>query len=303
MLCVAVMALNASGQDCDLHIQVITPDTGMCGGDSAIGSLLSTRLMKALTSNGVTADDNYGQLYLSGKFDDIYKETLAGPPAQTAVHTSLTLMVADIFGNKTFDSETFDLRGVGTSPQRAYINALGSLNAKNKKLEEFINRAKRKVISYFDNNYASLLAKAKTAATRHDYDQALYFASLIPQCCKGYPQAERALLEYHQQYLNFEGTRLLNQAKAAFALSPNSEGAAEAYALLNNIDPSSSAYNPAMSFASEVKKQTKAEYDFEVHQKYTDEHQTRLKKIDAARQIGVAFGQGQKQTTTNILWK
>lgn len=298
--CIAASA--ASAQDCDLHIQVVTPDTEMCAGDSSVGDLLADRLTRTLTANGVTADENYGQFYISGRFNDIYKETLPGPPVQTAVHTTLTLMVADIFGNKTFDSETFELRGVGTSPQRAYINALGSLS-RNNALNSFIERAKEKVIAYFDTNYTDLLSKAKTAAALHDYDQALYFTGLIPQCCKGYSQAEKALLSYYQQYIDLEGTRLLNQAKSAFAIRPDADGAMEAYALINRIDPYSSAYGKAMSFADEIKKQTKAEYDFEVHQKYDDSHQIDLKKIDAARQIGVAFGQGQKSSTTNILWK
>jgi len=298
-----VASVTSSAQDCDLHIQVVTPDTEMCAGDSSVGELLATRLTRALTMDGVTADANYGQFYISGRFDDLYKETVPGPPMQTVVHTNLTLMVADIFGNKTFDSETFDLRGVGTSPQRAYINALGGLTKNNKLLSDFVDRARNKVISYFDANYSGLLSKAKTAAARHDYDQALYFAGLIPQCCKGYPQAERAMLTYYQQYIDLEGTQLLNQARSAFAVSPNADGAIEAYELLNRIDPSSSAYGAAMKFANEIKKQTKAEYDFEVHQKYNDAHQLDLKIIDAARQIGVAFGKGQKSTTTNIFWR
>ncbi len=289
--------------DCDLHIHVIAPDTEMCGGDPAIGNLLATRLMRALTADGVTADDNYGQFYISGRFDNLYKDTQPGPPMQSVVHTSLTLMVADIFGNKVFDSETFDLRGVGTSPQRAYINALNQLSPRNKALEGFVARARNKVISYFDKNYRSLLSKAGASAARHDYEQALYFASLIPQCCVGYPEAEKALLTYYQQYIDNEGTILLNKARAEFAISPNADGAAAAYAYLNLINPDSKAYGAAQSFAREVAAQTKAEYDFEVHQKYNDRHALQLKQIDAARQIGVAFGSGQKAQTTNILWK
>ena len=250
---------SANAEQCDLYIQVVKPDTEMCAGDATVGNLLATRLTRALTADGVTADENYGQLYLSGRFDDLYKETMPGPPTQTVVHTSLTLMVADIFGNKVFDSETFDLRGVGTSPQRAYINALGQLNKNNASLTGFVERARNKVISYFDANYRSLLAKARTAAKQHDFEQALYFASLIPQCSKGYPEAEKTMLSIYQQYIDNEGQMLLNKARAEFAISPNAEGAAAAYAYLNRIDTQSSAYGPSQSFAREIEKQTKAE--------------------------------------------
>lgn len=289
--------------DCDLHIRVITPDTEMCGGAPAIGNILSTRLIRVLTADGVTADSNYGQFYISGRFDNLYKETLPGPPTQTVVRTVLTLMVADIFGNKVFDSEIFELRGVGTSQQRAYINAVNQLKADNKALVNFISRAKNKIISYFDSNYRQLLSKAKTAAARHDFDQALYFASLIPQCSAGYSEAENVMLTYYQEYINNEGKILLDKARAAFSISPDAEGAVKAYGYLQMIDTDSSAYSAAQAFAREIGKQTKTEYDFEVHKKYEDKKDIKLKQIDAARQIGVAFGNGQAPNTTNILWK
>lgn len=296
-------SLACFAEDCDLHIQVVTPDAEMCAGDETIGNLLTTRLTRVLTADGVTGDDYYGQFYITGRFDDLYKDTQPGPPMQTVVHTSLTLMVADIFGNKVFDSETFDLRGVGTSPQRAYINALNQLTPRNKALENFIIRARNKVIGYFDQNYQQLLSKASAAASTHDYEQALYYSSLIPQCCVGYSQAEKAMLNYYQQYIDYEGTMLLNKARAEFSMCPNADGARQAYEYLNRINPYSSVYNSARSFAAEIEKQTKAEYAFEVHQKYEDEQALMLKKIDAARQIGVAYGSGQKSQTTNILWK
>lgn len=303
LLTAMTLSFGAKAVECDLHVQVVEPTPEMCGGDAALAKQLSIRLLRALTADGVSADDNYGQFYITGRFDDVYKETLAGPPASTAVHTTLTLMVADIFGNKVFSTESFELRGVGTSNQRAYINALSQISGRNSALKAFIGNARTKVISYFDKNYRSLLAKAATAATKHDYDQALYWAGLIPQCSAGYPEAEKAMLTYWQGYIDLEGTKLLNQARSAFAVAPNAEGAAEAYGFINMIDPSSSAYKTAMAFAEEIRKQTKVEYDFEVHQKYEDRMDIERKKIEASRQVGIAYGQGQKPTTTNILWK
>lgn len=296
------MAVAMNARDCDLHVQVVPPTAEMCDGHPEISNMLATRLMNAMTAAGVTADENYGQFYISARFDHLFKETVAGPPVQTALHTNLTLMVADLAGGKVFDSQSFELRGVGTSEQRAFLNALSQLNGKNNRLREFVDRAQDKVISYFDKNYKGLLAKAQTAAARNDYDQALYYSSLIPQCCTGYAQAEAAMLKYYHAYIDREGVKLLNAAKHAFAVSPNAEGAAEAYALLEQIDPSSSAYARAMTFADEVKRQTKVEYDFEVHQKYEDQMGLRRQLIDSARQVGVAYGNGQKSTTTNILW-
>lgn len=290
-------------QTCDLHIQVVKPTAEMCDDNEAIANLVQTRLIKALTIDGVSAGENYGQFYISGRFDDLYKETLPGPPVQTVLNTSLTLMVADIFDNKVFASETFDLKGVGTSEQRAYINALNQINARNNRFEQFINNASKKVISYFDANYTKLLAKAESAAKMQDYEKALYFASLIPECSKGYPAAEKALQSYYQKFIDDLGTQLLRRARGEFSMKPNAEGAAKAYEYLYQISINSSAYPAAESFARQIEKQTKIEYDFEVHKKYEDALATERAKIDAARQIGVAYGNGQRDNTTNILWK
>lgn len=290
-------------QECDLQVQVVQPTPEMCGGSQSVAKHISSKLLNALTASGVSADENYGQFYVTAKFDDSYRETVPGPPMSTVVHTTMTLMLADILGNKVFDSETFELRGVGTSPERAYLNAMSQLGKNNETWKNFLSNAQKKMLKYFDKNYPQLLAKASKAAAKRDYEEALYFSSLIPECCVGYDEAERDMLKYWQGYINDEGLNLLNQAKSAFALSPNAQGAAEAFGYINSIHPSSSAYPAAMKFADEVKKQTKAEYDFEVHKKYEDKMDVTRRTIDAARQIGVAYGNGQKSSTTNILWK
>lgn len=302
-LIISACSITLNAQDCDLQIQVVTPQAKACGGDQKVADMLATRLVSALNASGVSASKSFGQFYLSGRFDDNYKDAVPGPPASVAVHTTLTLMVADMFDGKVFASQSFDLRGVGTSEQSAYINALSSLTGRNAQLKNFVKSANSTVIKYFDSNYKTLLAKANTAAAKHQYEEALYYSSIIPPCSKGYGEAERLMLSYYQDYIDLEGTRLLQAARHAFAVSPNADGAMEAYALIEKINPASKAWKDATAFADEVKRQTKKEYDFEVHQKYEDAHEVVLRKIDAARQVGVAFGQGQAANTTNILWK
>lgn len=302
-LIMTAVSLTLSAQDCDLQIQVVTPQANVCGDDPKVAEMLATRLVSALNGAGMSASGSFGQFYLSGRFDDIHKELVPGPPAGVMVHSTLTLMVADMFDGKVFASQSFDLRGVGTSAQRAYINALSPLNGRNNRLKDFVKSVNRQVIDYFDANYRTLLAKAKTAASRQQYDEALYYSSIIPPCCKGYGEAERLMLGYYKDYIDLQGTRLFEAARHAFAVNPDSTGAVEAYALLEQIDPASKVWTSAIAFADEVKRQTQKEYDFEVHQKYDDAHEMNLRKIDAARQVGVAFGQGQAANTTNILWK
>ncbi len=292
---------SAYSNGCELFMQVSVEDSG--DAPSQLSDMLEDRLTRALNSNGVMADQGYGQMILTGKFTDLYKEQGAGSPPQIAVHTTLTLSIGDVAQGAVFATQSFDLRGVGTSEQRAYINALKSLSPRSKAFEDFVSSATAKTIAYFDRNYSSILAKAERAASMKDFEQALYYSTFIPQCCSGYPQAQAATLRYYKQYIDYDGLNLLREAKAQFALSPNAEGAAKAYALLSQINPDSSAYSESVRFADEVKRQTKVEYDFEVHKKYEDNIQMEKQRINAAKEIGVAYGRGQKNSTTNILWR
>lgn len=292
-----------AANDCDLDVQLIAPDPTATDSPEEVNQLLVTRLEQALHAAGFSAGDSYGQFYMSGRFVDSYKELLPGPPKQWAVTTQLTLYVADLGSNKSFASKTFELRGIGTSEQRAYMNALSQLSGKSEILKSFVKEAEGRVIDYFNRNYKSYLAKAQTAAAQGDYKQALYYSTLIPYCSTGWGEASNATLSYYQKDIDKDGAKLLMEAKSIFAANPNAYGAADAFSILSQIDPASSSYKAAVKFAEEMNKQAKSEYNFEVHEKYKDNLSKEKSMIQAAKEIGVAYGRGQKAQTTNILWR
>ena len=221
---------------------------------------------------------------------------------QTAVHTMLTLYIGNASTREIFASQTFDLRGVGTTEQRALINAMRPLNARNTSLAGFVDKGKRKIINYYDTHYQQIIAQAERAATTHDYEQALYLVSNIPSCSVGYGAANQALKRYFKQYIDLSGTQALRAARSIWAANPTAEGAQEALAYLMQIDPESSAYPGAEALLKEMKTVVKDDKDFELRQKYNDQIDLEKREIEAARAVGVAFGNGQKPTTTNLMW-
>lgn len=303
-VCLSLMSFSAmADNNCDLMVQVVNPTDNNSSLSENVSQNVSMRLVNALNQNGMMAANDYGQFLLVPRFSNLYTETLVGPPAQTAVRVNLTLGVAGIGGGGILHSKSFELRGVGSSEERAYINALGTLSSQNAEFKKFMVEAQRNIIGYFDKNYASLLSKAKRAASQQNYDEALYYSTMIPSCCKGYSEAEKASERYFKAYIDLEGIKLLNAAKGKFATSPNADGAVAAYELLAQINPESSVYAKAMNFADEIKRDTQKEYDFEVHKKYNDKVSLESQRINAMREIGVAYGKGQAAQTTNLLWK
>ncbi len=95
---------------------------------------------------------------------------------------------------------------------------------------------------------------------------------------------------------------LYNKAYAAWSSSTRSVGAQVATLYIYLIDSSSSVYSKSQQLADEIKETVRGDFVFDKQTKYKDSVALKNAYIDAARQIGVAYGNGQKETTTNLLW-
>ena len=264
--------------------------------------MLNSRLATAITSDGIIASMPYGQFFITAKFNHVTEGVVQGPPMQKAIHTSLTLIIGDMDGRQIYSAKTFDLKGVGTSSQRALINCLRSVNVRNQDFELFINTGRDKILNYYNKNYVSILAKAKKAADMKRYEEALYYACYIPECCIGYNDAYKCIMSIMQSYRDNDSETLYNKAYIAWSSSPNSEGARTASLYLSLIEPSSSVYSKSQQLATDIHKTIRCDYIFETRDKYNDSLALKKAYIDAARNIGVAYGCGQKETTTNLFW-
>lgn len=269
---------------------------------AATENYLLTRLQNALSADGIAVDDGLSQFFIAGRFSHIMEDVLPGPPMQSALHTALTLYIGDMSSETIYASTTLDLRGVGTSSERAFINALRQLNARNQQIESFVNTARRKIISYFDSNYQQIIAQADRAAAQHNYEEALWRLNMVPECCRGYDQVRAKTNVMFKNYIDQQGVALLSQAKAIWAASHDPASASDAFAFLLQIDPESSAYPAAQNLVKEINESVKSDRQFELRQKYKDKIDMEKSRINAAREIGVAYGRGQKAQTTNIMW-
>lgn len=294
-------ALQAAAQGCDIPIRVMSMPQAENIPESTL-DMVNNRLASAITAAGTMAPADYGQFFITAKFNHSTEDVVAGPPKQVAVNTTMTLLLGDIEGEQIYASKTFELRGVGTSTQRALANAMKPLNARNPAFEQFVKAGKDKIIAYYDKIYPSILAKADRAASLNKYDEALYYACSIPECCVGYTEASDHVARIFKEYVDRDAEILYKKAYAAWGAAPNEEGAREALAYLSLVEPSSAIYPKCQKLAQEIKNTVRGDYEFENMGKYNDEVSLKRAQIEAARQIGVAYGSGQKESTTNLLW-
>ncbi len=282
LISVALLAIPffASAQECDIEIAIANITKGEVV-PAAVNSRLEAKLTRALAKAGVIAAPYDSQFFIAGRFDDAFNDIIAGVSQKVVVKTTLTLYIGDADNQKVFASESFDLKGVGATDQQAYTNALNMISPTNSKLVDFIIKGKQKIIDYFDNNYATYINNARKAMASRDYGQALFYATSIPSCSRGYNEAVALALQINSDNLDYNGNQLLAKAQAAWAADPTESGAREAHKYLTQIDPNCSASSAAKSLSAEISKTTQKQWEFENVTKYKDQLALEHKRLDA----------------------
>lgn len=297
---VAAMAMVAFGAmaegRCEIAIGFAPFTTEGDKVPAGIERKLQSKIKTCLTANGVAAADVDCQFFVTGRFDHGYSERQSGMGGRVLVKTELQLAICDADGKKVYATETFPLSGMGASDEAALTKALTSLSPRNPDFINFVERGKEKIVQYFNGNYQTYLTKAKQALKARDYDQALYWSTQVPECCNGYDEASALSISIYNDRTNYESAMNLAKAEGEWAADPTGTGAAAAYQYLALVDPSASCYPQAKALGKKISQTVKDNYDFETKEKYRVEKALERRRIDAAKEVGVAWAQNQPKT-------
>lgn len=293
--------LAANAQDCPLPLSVNISELNSQLSDNAL-NVLENSLSRIATKTGFSSDLSLNQFILTAKVDQLDKSVLSGPPTQVVNDWGVTLYIVDSYNKTKFATEYIEVKGVGTNETKSETNAAKNINASNTKIANLMNTGKQKILEYYNANYETILNEAKKKASLKMYEDALALAMSVPECSEGGKSAHTVCLQIYEKYRDQICLSLLNRARMAWATSQDAAGAAEAAEYIVNIDPDASCYKDAMALYKEIKGQLRSDIDFETREKYRDSVSIEKQKIDAMRQIGVAYGRGQKAKTTNLMW-
>lgn len=296
-----MVAAGAYAQKCEMPIS-IQLDDDFANVPVAARTVLYQSLSRMATENGLTTEAPTTPFVLTAHCDVLDKSNLPGPPIQTVYNLGVTFYMADTYTQKKFGTAYVQLNGVGTGEVKSYINAFRRINANNADIQGLINRGKAKMMEYYNTQYSNIIKEAKRLASLQQYEEALTLVLSIPVCSNGGDQATAYGLQLYTKYLDRMNLFLLNRAKALWAAGQDQATAAEVCALLAQVDPDAACYAEAAKVMKEVKAQVRSDIDFEMRQKYNDQIDLEKARIASARAVGVAFGNGQKQTTTNLMW-
>ena len=226
-----------------------------------------------------------------------------------AQNLDITLFIGDAITNSIFSNTTLSLKGVGTNENKAFIDALKTINPKNKEVLAFLEEGKTKIINYYSTNCDFILKEASTLSDQFKFNEAIYQLMMVPNVCKEcYFKAKDAATLIFNKKIESDCTEKLKEAKLIWAAEPTENGALKASAIMISIIPSDNCKTEINKLAIEIKNklqlEQKKKYDFDMLE-MQKRYDTEQKIIDAQKEISIEYLRNQPKTVTynNIYWR
>lgn len=290
-----VLASVCHAQDISINAQVVDEKI-----PEEAARQLETKLQALLTANGY-ADNGYTERFvLTAKVDITQKDVTPTTPSRISEKMDITLMIGDVVENKLYATITLSSAGIGTNENKAFISAFRNIKGDNPQIQQMLNEAKAKILDYYTNHCSEIVLRANSLTAVQKYDEAIALLVAVPNVCNEcfvLCQQEAGIV--YQQKIDEEATVLLEQAQAAWASSQNASGASKVADIISNINPKCSIYTNVVALRNAVESKLQAdakrEWDFKMQQ-YEDNQQLKRRLVDAAKAVGVAWGQHQPST-------
>lgn len=267
--------------------------------------LLTNRMKTAIDNSGMGATEDVTQFYLTARSSLLEKHIVPGAPTKYFSTSEIYLYVVDAMAQKEFAAFTLETKGVGNSEQQAATNSIREFRATNGKLIGFLKDVNRKILDYYNSQYRNIITEARSLALTHKYEEALFRLSCIPQACVGYQEAVDAAVEIYQKYLDDKSYKALAKATAIWNAGQDAYAAAEAGQYLAEVDPNSKYFEEATALNAEIKARVHSDIDYYRSLEARDAnwgHEEKMSSIDAWKQVGVAYGNGQKSMYYKSIW-
>ena len=255
--------------------------------------------MNLITSKyGIGGSTAKQRFIITANVIELTKDITPTTPAIYTYNLQLTLYIGDGIAGTLFSSLPISLKGSGKSETKAYIMALKGLDTNDPKYGAFIEEGKTKIIKYFNSKCDFILKEAEMLSSKSDFDAAISTLTSVPEVCKDcYDKAMTAVAPIFKKQIDRQCKASLMEAKNAWNQSQDASGASAASNYLGQIDPNASCYAEAVAFTNTIAKRVKEidqrEWNFQMKQQQ-DDVDIQKATIKAARDIGVAYGNGPK---------
>ena len=263
---------------------------------------LKTRLERIVTKAGLGGSSYNNRFIMTAKIVELDKEVSSTTPVIYFYNLEITLLIGDAIEGTLFASQAIETKGAGNSQTKAYMDAIKKIKDQDQKYTAFIDKAKQKIIEYYNSKCDFYLKEAQSLSSKGEYDGAIATLFSIPEVCKEcYDKAMDAVGPIYKQQIDRQCKKDLMEANNIWSTNQDYYGAEQASKFLGSIDPNSSCFNEAKllndKIAKRIKEIDQREWAFQLKQQQ-DDVDIQKAEIKSARDIGVAYGQNQPKTIT-----
>lgn len=242
----ARISLNVHVPD---QIEPITP---------IVQSALENRLSQIVSKYGIADNGLNKRFTIVPRITITDKSITSTAPAMHVMVMEVSFFIGDGVDGKLFSSYSISSKGVGENETKAYMAALKNIKTTDPKFELFISEGKKKILEYYNSQCDFMLKDAKTLSAKSEYEEALSLLSSIPQVCSScYERANELTGIIYRKKIDYECTKLYDEANSIWSAKQDENGANEAARLLIQIDPLSSCFTVAKNLLDRIRNDIK----------------------------------------------
>jgi hypothetical protein len=254
------------------------PDLGEAG-----KQLLATRLNAAVSKIGYGGDGANPRFIIGPSINILSKNVTSTAPTKYANTYEVSLMVCDVSSETVFETYTFEVKGVGDSPAKAFINGFRDCKFDNDEFYTFLVKSQEKILAYYDQNCEMFIQEAEAQAKMRNFDAAFTVLSNVPPEAKTcYPKIVSKKTEYFQQSLNTNCQSVLASMKSEMGKANDATASGfnePAMAYYQMIDRQSSCFKEAESvyqaYLKKLNPKAKRDWEYQMQQ-----YQDKVKKLE-----------------------
>lgn len=255
---------------------------------------LRDKMLAAITAVGLGDMNDPTKIALQPSISIVDEHTGAGVQTSTRMTLNYTFSLVNIRSGEVYDTYTFrNIETRGENKINAISRSFRTVELNTPAFLNFLGNAQEKVIVQYERNLKLILAKVKTYSQTNDHEAALSLLMEIPEETPSYSRAVLPAIERtYKSHINQVGAELLQEAKAAWAASPDEEGAEKVSEILSQIPVGSTASADAQRLVKSIEQRLKTLDQRRwaaLNRQLAQQHQEKLAMINAARAVAVAY--------------
>ncbi|MDR1882078.1 MAG: hypothetical protein LBR26_04770 [Prevotella sp.] len=230
VLC-ALCAQGQTGGGKNIAISVVAPQQVEYL-DAAQTTWLSKKLLDIAVKSGLSAAGRSSGVIMYPVFTIESEDVVEGGMQNlTVVSADISFVVQHLEGDIVFATHNVQVRGSGSTHQRAINSALSNISVKDADFSRFIATARQKVLDYYTGNCSNIQLAVQSATKRKNYETAIALLASIPDAAPCYPQALQEIDCIYPEYQKQQCNETVQKAQSLYSAHKYTAALWELYGL------------------------------------------------------------------------